>query len=115
MIILPVRKKWLGRLLSGKKQEDYRDAKRYWDIRIIKWLGYPLSEKSSVKELLSRMRAGLSREVILQNGCGSNACLLKAVCSLSIGTCRSEWGAEPKMEYYRFHIKNISKSISGKE
>lgn len=111
MLILPIRKKWFDMLLSGDKLEDYREIKRYWDIRIIKWLGYPLAEMASVKELLAKMETRAAREVIFQNGYGRNAPQLRALCSISIGTGKSEWGAVPETEYYRFHIK----SISGKE
>lgn len=34
---------------------------------------------------------------------------IKAMCTLSIGTGKPEWGAEPGRKYYILHIKKIDK------
>ncbi len=31
------------------------------------------------------------------------------MCTVSIGTGREEWGADPGKEYFRFHIEKIGK------
>ena len=109
MLIFPIKKRWFDMMLSGEKQEEYREIKKYWDVRIIKWLGFPVSQIDMVKDLLRKKETEVTKEVIYQNGYGKNAPQAKAMCSLSIGTGKEEWGAVPGKEYYRFHIKEISR------
>jgi hypothetical protein len=33
-LILPIKKKWFDRILSGDKKEEYRDMKPFYDKRI---------------------------------------------------------------------------------
>lgn len=47
--------------------------------------------------------------VIFRNGYSKAAPQVKAMCTLSIGTGKPEWGAEPGKKYYILHIKEIDK------
>lgn len=107
VLILPIRKKWLDMIFSGEKGEEYREIKPYWTVRIVRWLGFPVSEIESVLELLRKQETQRARRVILQNGYGREAPKVEIACTLSIGTGKVEWGAESGKEYYRFHVKNI--------
>lgn len=110
MLILPIKKKWLNMILSGEKGDEYREIKPYWTVRILKWMDMVDMDEGSVKNLhnlLRRVKYHCERPVILQNGYGRKAPKVEIICSLSIGTGKEEWGAEPGKEYYRFHIKNI--------
>ncbi len=107
MLILPIKRKWFDMILSGKKKEEYREIKPYWTTRIIHWMGFPNAETESVKDLLRLHVTDRRRSVILRNGYGRDAPEVEVICKLSIGTGREEWGADPKTEYYRFHIEDI--------
>lgn len=107
MLILPIKKKWLDMIMSGEKKEEYRKIKKYWTVRIVRWLGFRDSETETVMELLKSQGTIKAKPVILQNGYGQNAKRTQAMCTLSIGTGREEWGAEPGKEYYRFRVQNI--------
>lgn len=109
MLILPIKGKWLNMILSGEKGDEYREIKPYWTVRIMRWLGYPASETKAVMELLRRQGTQKARWVVLQNGYGRNAPRVEVLCTLSIGTGEEAWGAERGQEYYRFHVKSISR------
>lgn len=107
MLILPIKKMWFDMILSGEKRDEYREIKEYWTVRIIHWLGFQRGESETVLELLKSQGTIKAKPVVLQNGYGRKARQVETMCTLSIGTGKEEWGAEPGKEYYRFHIQNI--------
>lgn len=107
MLILPIKGKWLSMILSGEKGDEYREIKPYWTVRIVRWLGFPVSETETVLGLLRKQETLKAKPVILQNGYGRSAPKVGVMCTISIGTGKEQWGAETGKEYYRFHIKNI--------
>lgn len=107
MLILPIKKKWLDMIMSGEKIEEYREIKVYWTVRIIHWLGFRAGETETVLELLKSQGTIKAKAVVLQNGYGRKARQVEVMCTLSVGTGKEEWGAEPGKEYYRFHIQSI--------
>jgi len=50
VLILPIKKKWLDMIFSGEKGDEYREIKPYWTVRIVRWLGFPVSETETGKE-----------------------------------------------------------------
>lgn len=107
MLILPIKKKWLDMILSGEKGDEYREIKPYWTVRIMRWLGFPATETETVLELLRKQGTLKAKPVILQNGYGRNVPQVEVMCTLSIGTGKEEWGAEPEATYYVLHIIKI--------
>lgn len=104
MLTLPIKKKWFDMILSGEKKEEYRETSSYWMTRFAKVFGecaygivYPkcLETESSVAELCFR------------NGYSKTSPLFITKCTLSIGTGKEEWGAEPGKTYYRLHIQEV--------
>ena len=86
-------------ILSGDKQEEYREIKPYYTTRFKKIFEmYPNSN----------IPTGLDKQLIgFRNGYGSSRPQFTAVCSLDIKTGKEEWGAEPGTEYYTLHIHEI--------
>lgn len=118
MLILPIKKKWFDMILSGKKKEEYREIKPYWDVRIAKWLDIK-STKENIEEIKRVLQHGnvswkpdLKAKFI--NGYGSSRPSFVSDCEVSIGTGREEWGAEPGKEYYVIHIKGIQNGSSNR-
>ena len=99
MLILPIKGKWFNMILSGDKQEEYREIKPYYTTRFKKIFEmYPNSN----------IPTGLDKQLIrLRNGYGNSRPQFTAVCSLDIKTGKEEWGAEPGTEYYTLHIHEI--------
>lgn len=98
-VITAEKSKWFNMILSGDKQEEYREIKPYYTTRFKKIFEmYPNSN----------IPTGLDKQLIgFRNGYGSSRPQFTAVCSLDIKTGKEEWGAEPGTEYYTLHIHEI--------
>ena len=92
MLTLPIKKKWFGMILSGEKKEEYREIKPYWTRRF-----------SNIFTFFDTSE----REVMFRNGYSENSQSFIAKVTLSIGTGREEWGAEPDKEYYILKILEV--------
>lgn len=115
MLILPIKGKWLDRIRSRDKLDEYREIKPYWTKRIVRWLGYSEKDTEAVIELLRKRGTTEARKVILKNGYGCNAPKEEVMCTLSIGTGKTEWGAVEGVEYFIFHIEEILPSPFAEE
>lgn len=91
MLVLPIKKKWFEMIISGEKEEEYREIKPYYDKR----LGY-LAEGT-----------GKVTTIILRNGYSYNSPSIKCQVAVSIGTGIKEWGATPGEDYYILKILKI--------
>lgn len=119
MLTLPIKKKWFDMIFSGKKKEEYREIKEYYEIRFQHLFGaitiYPSSIFSGKHEykllqgndVPERMRKDSVQEIIFRNGYSKDSKAIKARCRLRIGKGRTEWGAEPDKQYYILEILNI--------
>lgn len=103
MLILPIKKKWFDMILSGEKKEEYREIKEYYDSRFSKIIGV----QKTMLTLLYGQSETNEFEILFKNGYANNSPSFIADCTLSVGTGKKEWGAEPDKEYYVLHIKKI--------
>lgn len=110
MLTLPIKRKWFDMILSGKKEEEYREIKPYWIKRILKYMGFPEEDWEDVKECLSEMNTRRDFIVLIKNGYGNSVPEFIAECSISIGSGKQEWGAMPGVNYFIFHIYKIRRS-----
>jgi hypothetical protein len=86
-------------ILSGEKQEEYREIKPYYISRfkkIFEMFPYSNIPKGTDK-----------REICFRNGYGSSRPEFIAVCTLDIKIGKEKWGAEPGKEYYTLKIHEI--------
>lgn len=91
MLVLPIKKKWFDMILSGEKKEEYREIKPYYDKRIGHYA----------------IGTGKITTLVLRNGYSYNSPAIKCKCSISIGTGKEGWGAEPNINYYVIKILKI--------
>lgn len=91
MQVLPIKKKWFDMILTGEKEEEYREIKPYYDKR----LGY-----------LAR-GTGKVTTIILRNGYSYNSPSIKCKVAVSIGPGIKEWGAVPGENCYILRILKI--------
>ena len=95
MLTLPIKKKWFDMILSGEKQEEYREMTPYYQVRFKNlWKFAPFN--------------GSLREIRFRNGYSGNSPSFVAKCTLKTGTGKVEWGAEPGKKYYILKIHEIS-------
>ena len=107
VLILPIKSNWLDKIRCRVKLDEYREIKPYWTKRIVRWLGYNVQDTEAVIEMLRRKGTTIARKVILKNGYSRHAPKEEVMCTLSIGTGNTDWGAEKGVEYYIFHIEEI--------
>lgn len=91
MLVLPIKKQWFDMIVSGEKKEEYREIKPYYDQR----LGY-LTEGT-----------GKVTTIILRNGYSNKSPAVKCKCTVEIGEGKTEWGADPDINYYIIKIIEI--------
>ena len=103
MLILPIKSKWFNMILSGDKQEEYREIKPYYTTGFKKIFEmYPNSN----------IPTGLDKQLIgFRNGYGSSRPQFTAVCSLDIKTGKEEWEQNPEQNTTRY---TYTKSEKGK-
>lgn len=105
MIVLPIKKKWFDMISSGEKKEEYREIKRYWDVRFLKQIGLHESKFEDAKKLLEEQPRGVI--VTFRNGYSKDSPEIDVRCLLSIGQGKEEWGAEVGKKYYVLRIDRI--------
>lgn len=94
MLTLPIKKRWFDMILSGEKKEEYRNVTDYYTTRFRNVWGYP-------------SYWGEPHPVRFRNGYSKTAPSFIAICTLSIRTGNSNWGAEPNIKYYVLKIQDI--------
>lgn len=105
MLTLPIKKKWFDMILSGKKKEEYREIKPYYETRFGKWFGILVGKEGNI------ISPCLGKQpVMFYNGYSKNSPSFVAMCSVEIGTGKEEWGAEPDKKYFVLTIHKILKN-----
>lgn len=100
MLTLPIKGKWFNMILSGEKQEEYREIKPYYISRFKKIFDmFPYSDIPKGTD---------TRKIRFRNGYGSSRPEFVAECSLDVKTGKEQWGAEPGKEYYTLKIHQIT-------
>ena len=95
---LILKRKWYDKLLSGEKEEDYRDIKPYYTSRLRNVLG---------AEKLALILAGkevLLGDVVFKLGYKKDACSFTKMTTVRIGKGNQEWGADGNIEQYIFRL-----------
>lgn len=108
MLILPIKKKWFDMILSGEKKEEYRKIDGYYMVRFSN-IGLLNMELNS----LNYVPTENVRKVMFRNGYSYNSPSFVADVSLTIGTGKPEWGAEPNKKYYVLKIQEVYREDAG--
>ena len=121
ILFLPMKKKWFDLVRSGKKKEEYRLFKPYWQTRIRNWIIYNSIENQNPvskwpgfgNEFLVRLKDGIkSLPIVFFNGYQKDARKFKAYCSrieIRVTAFHPEWG-EGEYDgkpHFVFHIGHI--------
>lgn len=93
MLVLPIKKEWLERIISEEKKEEYREFKEYYHTRFKKIFGFNYINKKV--------------EVIFRNGYSHSSPSVRCLCTLNIGYGKKEWGAAPGKKYYILEIIKV--------
>lgn len=97
MLTLPIKKKWFDMILSGEKEEEYREIKPYYTTRL-----------SKIFIMVDTIPVGTANaQIRFTNGYGYKVPAFIADCHLEKRTGHTEWGAEPGKEYYVLVIEKI--------
>lgn len=109
MLILHTKGKWFRMIAAREKPEEYREIKPYYTSRLKKICLFSTMSDEAFIEELKDCGDEYVFYVQFRNGYSKNAPSFIALCTLTVGTGKEEWGAEPGKNYYRLHIKEISK------
>lgn len=110
-IILTIKKKWYDLILKREKKEEYREIKPYYDSRLPKEFGMFRDGNKLIKGNTYPPEDLSKRIILFRNGYSKNSPSFSALCSLSIGQGKAEWGAEPGKEYYILTVEKILKDV----
>ena len=107
MLTLPIKKKWFDMIKSGKKKEEYREIKPYYETRFANDLikRYPYSYECHLEAVNDIERQEYN--IILRNGYSKNSPSIKCEVEITTGYGKPEWGATPNKEYYVLKILSI--------
>ena len=112
MLTLPIKKKWFDMILSGDKKEEYRDITPYYDTRLPKEFGFFREGEKLIKANVYPPVDLSKIEILFRNGYSKKSPSFTAICSLSIGKGKEEWGAEDGLIYYVLTILDIKKQTT---
>lgn len=87
---LVLKKKWYDMIASGVKKEEYRDATKYWENRLLKKGKWESKDFECVTFYLgySKDRPSISFKLL----------------AIGYGKGKPEWGAAPDKEYFIIHL-----------
>lgn len=105
MLVLPIKKKWFDMILSGKKKEEYREIKPYYESRFFN--DYP--DKNGEYTFQRNMN------VIFRDGYRKDSPSIKCYVEIKKGYGKPEWGAEPGKLYYVLKILNVGEVTNVKD
>ena len=94
MLELPTKEPWYSMIFSGEKREEYREIKRYWEVRFI---GAGLLDSRGKPN-------GKIKTVRFRNGYGKARPSFCADVALEIKSGVPAWGAEEGKLYYALSI-----------
>ena len=108
-MILTIKRKWLEKIRSGEKQEEYRALSPYYAARFKRFLGWELIPVSQYQvERVLRARGSVPfKDIILRAGYSAFAPATMISGYITISTGRPEWGATAGEEYYVLHIEKL--------
>ena len=111
MLVLPMKKKWFDMILSGKKKEEYREYKPYWDARVDNWI----EANGNASSLCFEVDFISPLPILFINGYGAKAPRFIGWCngySLRSTVRHKEWGegAYEGIGHYAFHISRIERT-----
>lgn len=98
MLIVPIKRKWLAKIVRREKLEEYREPTAYWIKRFSKAFGCDVK----VAE-----REGREAWIVLRGGydTGCPSAMIRA--RIRHGEGRPEWGAVPGHEYIILDIREV--------
>lgn len=99
MLTIPIKEPWFSMILSGEKKEEYREIKRYWQIRLC---------NADLLDMWGKPNERV-RTVRFVNGYGKNRPSFLAEVWADIDIGRPEWGAEKGKTYYVLRIEKVWK------
>lgn len=98
MLVLPVKKEHLEKMITGEKTIDYREIKPFYNKKFKRYLPKYTKENEIFFPTF---------EVLFRNGQDYKSNSIKCECILEIAKGEMKWGAKPNKEYFVIHILEI--------
>lgn len=109
LLTLPIKKKWFDMIISGTKQEEYREVKPYYNSRFMNIFGIILVDGQMVygNAVPEEIRKEWPVPIRFRNGYSKDSPSIICKCNIRIGTGKPEWGAEAGKTYYVLEIQEV--------
>lgn len=86
---LTLKKKWFDMILSGEKKEEYREAKPYWENRL---MNFDICSRNSFSSFKKPISFKHFDDIQFRNGYSRNAPTMLVECNgIKIGEAKYEW------------------------
>lgn len=108
-MILTIKRKWLEKIRSGEKKEEYRELSPYYAARFKRFLGWEFvpNAQDIVERTLRAVGSVPFNDIILRAGYSAFAPATMISGYITISKGRPEWGAVEGKEYYVLHITGM--------
>ena len=87
MLVLPIKKKWFDMIKSGEKKEEYKEIKKYYQERLIKYFGGHFYEEHKAWT----WQPHIEKPVIFRNGYRHDSPKIKCWCTLDMREGEPTW------------------------
>lgn len=103
-LILTLNKKWFDMILSGVKDEEYREIKPYWEKRFSNYFGQHYDFSAKIPTIVWNNQ---KKVIVFRNGYGNDKPEFSTECTIAEGYGNEEWGAEKDIKYYVLTIHRV--------
>lgn len=114
MLIMTIKRKWLEKIRTGEKKEEYRSVSPYYTSRLKTYLTYNWCPNDIAEKAFRK--AGTDgihfNNVVLRAGYSLTSPAVMISGKITVGSGRPEWGAVPGEEYYILHIEKTEDLIT---
>jgi hypothetical protein len=109
MLILTIKRKWMEKIRSGEKREEFRDISPFYTSRFKSYLPFLFMPNDSAEKAFRKIGAdGVAfKELVLRAGYSLFSPAIMVSGRITVGTGLPEWGATPGKEYYILHIYKV--------
>ena len=108
LLVLPIKGKWFYMIMTGQKQEEYRNLSAYYHVRFKRVFGACMNAHGKLETVDGKEIDETGKKWIgLRNGYSNRSPMIYIYASLTIDIGIQEWGAVDGERYYTLRIHKV--------